>query len=51
MENFDGMVRLVSPRSAAVRAVLISGKPAVWDGEVSPALGQERGFGTVLRAG
>jgi len=50
MENFDGMVRLVSPRSAAVRTVLISGKPAVWDGEVSPALGRERGFGTVLRA-
>jgi len=50
MENFDGMVRLVSPHSAAVRAVLISGKPAVWDGEVSTALGRERGFGTVLRA-
>jgi len=50
MENFGGFVRLVSPDSGAVRAVLINGKPAVWDGAVSPALGRERGFGTVLRA-
>jgi len=50
MENFGGFVRLVSPDSGAVRAVLINGKPAVWDGAMSPALGRERGFGTVLRA-
>ncbi|HVE82008.1 MAG TPA: amidohydrolase family protein [Myxococcales bacterium] len=50
MENFDGLVRLVSPNCGAVRTVLINGKPAVWEGEISPALGRERGFGTVLRA-
>ena len=50
MERFEGFVRLVSPNCGAVRAVLISGKPAVWEGAPTPALGRERGFGTVLRA-
>ncbi|HEY8207583.1 MAG TPA: amidohydrolase family protein, partial [Myxococcaceae bacterium] len=50
MERFGDFVRLVSPGSGAVQTVLISGKPAVWEGAISPALGRERGFGTVLRA-
>lgn len=50
MENFGGFVRLVRRNDAAVKAVLISGREAVQDGAVSPALGQQRGFGRVLRA-
>ncbi|GHG92573.1 amidohydrolase family protein [Comamonas sp. JC664] len=50
MENFGGFVRLVRRNDAAVKAVLISGREAVTESGVSPALGQERGFGSVLRA-
>ncbi|WP_342381543.1 N-acyl-D-glutamate amidohydrolase [Myxococcus stipitatus] len=50
MENFGGFVRLVRRNDAAVKSVLISGREAVSLGAVSPALGRERGFGTVLRA-
>ncbi len=50
MENFDGFVRLVRRNEAAVKAVLISGREAVREGTVTPALGQQRGFGRVLRA-
>ncbi|MFY1831937.1 N-acyl-D-amino-acid deacylase family protein [Myxococcus fulvus] len=50
MENFGGFVRLVRRNDAAVKSVLISGREAVSDGAVSPALGRERGFGGVLRA-
>ncbi|NTX40431.1 amidohydrolase family protein [Myxococcus sp. CA033] len=51
MENFGGFVRLVRRNDAAVKAVLIAGREAVSAGTVSQALGQERGFGRVLRAG
>jgi N-acyl-D-aspartate/D-glutamate deacylase len=50
MENFGGFVRLVHRNDAAVKAVLISGREAVLEGSVTPRLGQERGFGRVLRA-
>ncbi|NVJ15223.1 amidohydrolase family protein [Myxococcus sp. AM010] len=50
MENFGGFVRLVRRNDAAVKAVLISGREAVNEAGVSPALGRERGFGGVLRA-
>ncbi|MDY7226270.1 N-acyl-D-amino-acid deacylase family protein [Hyalangium rubrum] len=50
MENFGGFVRLVRRNDAAVKAVLISGREAVRDGALTPQLGQERGFGRVLRA-
>jgi N-acyl-D-aspartate/D-glutamate deacylase len=50
MENFGGFVRLVRRNDAAVKAVLISGREAVTEHAVSPALGRERGFGGVLRA-
>lgn len=50
MEEFGGFVRLVRRNDAAVKAVLISGREAVREGNVVPALGRERGFGRVLRA-
>ncbi|MCP3104970.1 amidohydrolase family protein [Myxococcus sp. K15C18031901] len=50
MENFGGFVRLVRRNDAAVKSVLIAGREAVSEGAVSPALGRERGFGSVLRA-
>ena len=50
MEKFGGLVRLVRRNPKTVNAVIINGKRAVRDGEVVPTLGQERGFGTVLRA-
>jgi N-acyl-D-aspartate/D-glutamate deacylase len=50
MENFGGFVRLVRRNDAAVKSVLISGREAVRDGDVTPPLGRERGFGRVLRA-
>ena len=50
MENFGGFVRLVRRNNSAINAVLISGREAVCNGEVTPALGRERGFGQVLRA-
>jgi N-acyl-D-aspartate/D-glutamate deacylase len=50
MENFGGFVRLVRRNDAAVKAVLISGREAAHDGAVASQLGQERGFGRVLRA-
>ena len=43
-------VRLVRRNERAVDAVLISGRLAVQRGLPCPALGLERGFGTVLRA-
>ncbi|WP_426750341.1 N-acyl-D-amino-acid deacylase family protein [Myxococcus sp. Y35] len=50
MENFGGFVRLVRRNDAALKAVLISGREAVTERGISPALGRERGFGSVLRA-
>lgn len=48
--GLGGYVRLVRRNDRAVDAVLISGRLAVERGQPGPALGRERGFGTVLRA-
>lgn len=50
MENFGGLQRLVNRNPGVVEQVFIQGRAAVVDGEVVPALGQERGFGTFLAA-
>ncbi len=49
MKGFGGHVRLVRRNPDTVRAVYVSGKLAVSRGELRPEVGQERGFGTVLR--
>jgi len=49
MTGFPGLQRLVRRNDDAVRAVLIGGRIAWRGGEASPALGKERGFGSVLR--
>jgi N-acyl-D-aspartate/D-glutamate deacylase len=51
MENFGGLQRMVRRNQRAVRAVLVGGRLAVEEGKPRPELGQERGFGRVLRAG
>jgi N-acyl-D-aspartate/D-glutamate deacylase len=51
MEGFDGYARLVRRNDRAVRAVLINGRLAVEGGQPVSALGRERGFGSLLRAG
>jgi N-acyl-D-aspartate/D-glutamate deacylase len=51
IEGFDaGFKRLVRRNDRAVSAVFVNGKLAVEGGQVLPAVGRERGFGTVLRA-
>jgi len=49
--EFGGLVRLVRRNDELVRAVTVSGRVAVEDGQVGEAVGQEQGFGRVLRAG
>lgn len=51
MKGFGGHVRLVRRNPETVRAVYVSGKKAVAHGEVLPEVGQQKGFGTVLRSG
>ncbi len=51
MEGFGGLRRLVRRNDETVNAVLVNGKLAVLHGKPVPELGQEKGFGTVLRAG
>jgi hypothetical protein len=41
---------MVRRNDRAVRAVFVGGRLAVEGGKPLPALGQERGFGRVLRA-
>jgi N-acyl-D-aspartate/D-glutamate deacylase len=50
MEGFGGLRRLMRRNSETIRAVYVSGRKAVVDGEVLPEVGQEQGFGTVLRS-
>lgn len=50
MRDLGDYVRLVRRNDRAVDAVFVSGRLAVQNGVPCPALGQERGFGTVLRA-
>ena len=49
MENF-GLERLVNRNPGIVKTVLINGKLAVDDEEISPDLGREMGYGSFLRA-
>lgn len=49
MENF-GLERLVNRNPGLVEHVFINGKHAVDDGNVSPALGKEMGYGKFLKA-
>ncbi|MEE2829307.1 MAG: N-acyl-D-glutamate amidohydrolase, partial [Myxococcota bacterium] len=51
MERFGNLSRLVRRNDATVDAVLINGKLAVEGGQPTPMLGEEQGFGRVLRAG
>ena len=51
MEGFGGLKRLVRRNDETVNAVLINGKLAVLHGKPLPNLGEEHGFGQVLRAG
>jgi N-acyl-D-aspartate/D-glutamate deacylase len=51
MPRFGGLKRLVRRNDRAVRAVLVNGRLAWRAGEKAPALGVERGFGQLLRAG
>lgn len=48
--GFDGLRRLVRRNDRALRRVLIAGRTAWADGALDPALGQQRGFGQLLRA-
>lgn len=50
MPAFGGHVRLVRRNPGTVRAVYVSGKKAVDGGELLPAVGQQKGYGTVLRS-
>jgi N-acyl-D-aspartate/D-glutamate deacylase len=50
MPSFGGLRRLVRRNDRAVRAVVINGRVAFSQGEISPSLGKERGFGRLLRA-
>ncbi|GGC59134.1 N-acyl-D-amino-acid deacylase family protein [Marinobacter halophilus] len=49
MENFD-LQRLVNRNPGIVKTVLINGKLAVDDEQLSPALGQEMGYGAFIPA-
>lgn len=48
--GFGGLQRLVRRNDRALRRVLIAGRTAWADGALDPALGQQRGFGQLLRA-
>ena len=50
MENF-GLERMVNRVPGCVKHVLINGRPAVTDEQITPELGQETGFGQFLPAG
>jgi N-acyl-D-aspartate/D-glutamate deacylase len=50
IEGFPNFVRLVRRNDDAVKTVLINGREAVSEHQVTPQLGQERGFGSVLRS-
>ncbi|MBK9258410.1 MAG: amidohydrolase family protein [Polyangiaceae bacterium] len=50
MQAFGGVKRMVN-RGSAVESVLIRGKVAFRGGDVVPELGQQRGYGSFLRAG
>lgn len=50
MPAFEGFVRLVRRNDRAVRGVWVSGREAVTGGAVVSTVGQERGYGRVLRA-
>jgi len=49
MENFD-LERLVNRNPGLVENVIINGKLAIENEEISPELGQNMGFGTFLPA-
>ena len=51
MERFGGLQRLVRRNDETINAVLINGKLAVIHGKPTSELGEQRGFGQVLRAG
>ena len=51
MEGFGGLKRLVRRNDETVDAVMICGKLAVLHGKPLPQLGEEPGYGQVLRAG
>ena len=51
MERFGGLKRLVRRNDETINAVLINGKLAVLRGKPTPELGEQAGFGQVLRAG
>jgi N-acyl-D-aspartate/D-glutamate deacylase len=50
-DDLAALTRLVRRNDLAVRRVLIAGRTAWSDGALAPALGHERGFGELLRAG
>ena len=50
MTSLNDYVRLVRRNDQAIDAVFVSGRLAARHGAPCPALGHERGFGTVLRA-
>ena len=50
MENFD-LQRLVNRNPGIVEQVFINGKPAVKDGELTPELGHQTGYGQFIPAG
>jgi N-acyl-D-aspartate/D-glutamate deacylase len=51
MEGFGGLSRLVRRNDETIDAVMVNGKLAVSHGKPTRALGNEQGFGQVLRAG
>jgi N-acyl-D-aspartate/D-glutamate deacylase len=51
MEGFDGLRRLVRRNDETIDAVMVNGKLAVEHGLPTAELGQDDGFGQVLRAG
>ncbi len=51
MAGLEGLTRMVNRSEGVVRAVLVNGRVAFEGGALSPALGQERGFGRFLPAG
>jgi N-acyl-D-aspartate/D-glutamate deacylase len=50
LEGFGNFVRLVRNSDRATRAVVVGGRVAAERGVLRPAVGRERGFGTVIRA-
>jgi N-acyl-D-aspartate/D-glutamate deacylase len=51
MKGFGDFKRLVRRNPDVVDAVLVNGRVAVRKGELEPQVGQELGYGRVLRAG